>query len=65
MKGNKEKKRGLIAILLTMLMLFTMPAMSAFAEGDVVNIDSEDVYKRQIFTERWSLQTAHRSFLRR
>ena len=42
MKGNKEKKRGLIAILLTMLMLFTMPAMSAFAEGDVVNIDSEE-----------------------
>ena len=38
MKGNKEKKRGLIAILLAMLMLFTMPAMSAFAEGDVVNI---------------------------
>ena len=42
MKGNKEKKRGLIAILLTMLLLLTMPAMSAFAEGDVVNIDSEE-----------------------
>lgn len=42
MKENKEKKRGLIAILLTMLLLLTMPAMSAFAEGDVVNIDSEE-----------------------
>ena len=48
MKENKEKKRGLIAILLTMLLLLTMPAMSAFAEGDVVNIDSEEEDRKSV-----------------